>query len=341
MKIAIMALLILSSCKLQKNLGDYGDGTSLFAIDGSGLRAISGVNSTKKAGSFAVENNYLPSAMSNSRGLQLQSASAVSQINHRCGLKAGMTVVMALSYLDGQTTGQLGGKAVLCKEMRGELYQSIEWQDGELCFSPQNNTTKQLVRAPGHTDGPSSLMSLTEYCENYTDFFLSLGKPQGLALNSAASTTEIPDADTLYRGGLEASRGNVQISLAGSSLSFSGRDSFVLTHNEGGAAEGLYLRGESHFDGATVKAYHEGGVGFRGFTFSEKGKGESAVAWTEPEDQTGAGTGTWSSVSSSDNLQGYKLQGAPSAEQLGLEPPTSGVSRDRDMKGGEFQVFWK
>jgi hypothetical protein len=371
-RIVLAYLLITSfSCKLQQNPEDMaGNGTSLFSIDGSGLKKITGVTSTKSAGQYAVENNFVPTA-SAVKGFGLASGGSVAEINQRCGLKVGMTVVMALSYLDGQTTGQLGGKAVACKSMRGDVYQSIEWKEGEICFSPQNLTTTQLVRAPGHTDGSSSLMSLTEYCENYTDFFLAMQKPSGLGLTTGP-LVDIPDADTLYVGGLNAAQGSVDISLAGSKLNFAGKNSFVLTHEEGGSkTNGFSLQGESYSQGAKVRAYHEGSVGFRGFTFSEKGKGQMMAGEAyQPGEIPSEG-----SVNSFENLSNpgfggsdptaFALQGAPgyqggqsffgppssatpgqgyapTGQDLGLEPQTSGsFSGDRDLPGGEFQIFWQ
>lgn len=340
-------ILVFSSCKLPKEDSTVGGGSGLFSIDSSGLKSITGVSSTDAAGDYAVKNQYIPTQKTGALGLTANSA--IDAINKRCGLKVGMTVVMALSYLDGQTTGQLGGKAVLCKSMPGEIYQSIEWHEGEICFSPQNLTTTQLVRAPGHTDGPSSLMSLTEYCNDYTDFFLAMNsKPNAVGLT--ASLDLIPNADTLYRGGLDASQGTVNISLAGSQLRFSGNDSFVLTHNEGvkasSSGNGFYLNGEGVGGGSIVKAYHEGKVGFRGFTFSEKGKGGEIIAGEAYQPgQIGTTPGN-GNLGNADPLgyadpSAYALKDAPKPEALGLAPRDGTISADRDLNGGEFQIFWQ
>jgi hypothetical protein len=213
--------------------------------------------------------------------------------------------------------------------MQGELYRSIEWLRGELCFAPGQNTTTQLVRAPGHTDGNTSLLSMTELCRIYTNFFLALDRKDngsqssGLKL-SAPNETETPLtrtqlADEIYRAKTVGLKGRLSMDLAGEKFSYQGTNSFVVDQFET-TTTGLSLQGESGSPGAKVRAISRDD-GFRGFTFTEKGKGPSPSEFSPAT---------------------YALsQGAPSNEELGL-PSTSqdaAVTRDQDLVGGECQFI--
>lgn len=310
MKYLLMIVLCLCSCK--KIFDQRPEQGQLFSIDSSGLVPIPGIDTSVKAGEYASKNNYIE-APAPSVGLTESKADESPEVvNRRCGLREGMRIAMALSYYAEQTTGQLSGTVVACDSMSGRVPKSIQWQPGELCFLPQENTTKQLVLAPGHdhyNSAGGSLFSLTEYCKVSTNFFLAL-QPT----DAKRASNEI--ADQTYKG-IAAAKGSVSVELAGLSFRYGSPNNMVVKHVEKQGGFAL----ESDSTGGLVNVYFNGqasaaGVekGFGGMTFDEKGNTHSQENAVDPADT------------------------APTPEALGLYQSPIGRPEVK-LDGGAMQLF--
>ena len=104
--------------------------SALAGINVGNRRPIAEVQSAVTAGHYAVNKGYY-----NTSDTTL--------------LREGMAVLFSASYgSGGGEAGQARGVLVRCDSFRG-VAGAVKWQDGDLCFKPQANTTMQLLLAPG------------------------------------------------------------------------------------------------------------------------------------------------------------------------------------------------
>lgn len=146
--IVMMALLgTAMSVGCAKPANQWASASEPLGLTVSNRRPIAGVTTIVSAGQYAASNNY-------------HNFNAVGTIAE------GMNVLFSASYgSDGGEAGQARGVVVKCDSLQG--IGGVKFPEGHLCFQPQENTTSQLLLAPGQSwgNGPSegALWDLTAY----------------------------------------------------------------------------------------------------------------------------------------------------------------------------------